>query len=906
MSETTYQNNSEGGAPRRSKRRGRRGRSVIGLIGRVIGTLVLIGIITSGILACFAAMYIRTVILPDKYVDATAFEMNLTSTIYYTDPATGAEKELRTLHGGENRVLVELEEIPQNLINALVAIEDQRFWKHHGVDWRRTTGAFVNMFIGMRDTYGGSTITQQLIKNMTQNDEVTVKRKILEIFQALEFEKNYDKPEILEMYLNIIYLGESCYGVGSASLTYFGKPVSELSLAECASLIGITNNPSRYDPYISDYTREQNKMRQETILYEMMDQGYISQEEYDAAVAEELVFVKSDEGQSSTAYTYYEDQLIREVIADLQESQGWSEQYATQMVYNGGLKIYSCINVNVQAAVDEVYQNLENFQGASANGQQLQSAITIIDNTTGDIVAVAGGVGEKEGSLTLNRALSQRQPGSAIKPVAVYAPALEAGAITPATVVDDSPYSNQGTNGAPWPSNVTNTYRGLTTVYEAVQDSINTVAVKVLSNYITPQFSYDFLVNNMGIDADHLVVEREASDGRILSDIGPAQLALGGLTDGVTTMEMAAAYATFPRGGVYIEPRTYSRVLRDDGSLLLDNTQETHVAMKDSTAWYINYMLQNVMNNGSGTRAKFSGMTMAGKTGTTSNRVDLYFVGYTPYYTAAVWSGYDIQERMSSTLQQQSATTWRLVMSKVHEGLENKSFPTPAAGLVQKEVCLDSGQTPGDACRNDPRGSRTITLTFVNGDVPTGFCDVHTEQEVCIDDPILDENGQPTGLYHLAGEFCPEESRQFISLLNYTREGVSASVAVTDNAYTVSHITALGTCTVHTTAQPEPPEVTERPEIDPFDPSTWPGPEAFETLEDWSNFNPFDPSTWPEGYQEAVTPPPVTESPAPTQSPENTTAPPTESQQPSPSPSASATPTTSGVISTEPSYIPAA
>lgn len=888
MAETTYQNHGGGERPRRPRNHGGRGGgSAVRTVGRVVGTLLLIGIITSAILACFAAVYIRTVILPDTYVDATAFSMNLSSTIYYTDPETGENKELRTLHGGENRMLVEYEDIPQDLINAAVAIEDQRFWTHHGVDWRRTFGAFINMFIGMRDTYGGSTITQQLIKNMTENDEVTVKRKILEIFQALEFERNYEKEDILEMYLNYIYLGGSCYGVGSAAYTYFGKSVSELSLAECASLIGITNNPSRYDPYISDYTKEQNKQRQETILYEMMDQGYITQEEYEAAVAQELVFQRADEGSSSAAYTYYEDQLIREVINDLREEQGWSEQYATQMVYNGGLEIYSCYNPTVQAAVDEVYQNLDNFQGTSASGQQLQSAITVIDNATGNVVAVAGGVGEKEGSLTLNRALSQRQPGSAIKPLAVYAPALEVGAITPATVVDDSPYSNDGTNGAPWPSNVTNTYRGLTTVYTAVEDSINTIAVKVLSNYITPQVAYDFLVENLGFDKEHLVVERETSDGRVLSDIGPAQLALGGLTDGVDTMEMAAAYSVFPRGGVYIEPRTYSKVLRNDGTVLLDNTQETHVAMKDSTAWYINYMLQNVMVNGSGTRARFSGMTMAGKTGTTSNRIDLYFVGYTPYYTAAVWSGYDIQERMSSTLQQQSANTWRLVMSKVHEGLADQSFPTPSAGLVQKEVCIDSGLTPGDACRNDPRGDRTITLTFVNGDAPTGFCTVHTEQEVCVDDPVLDENGQPTGLYHLAGEFCPEESRQLVSLLDYTREGVSASVAVQDNAYTLSHMTALGTCTVHTTEQEAPPEETVRPEIDPFDPSTWPGPEDFQTTEEWENFNPFDSSTWPEEYQQSSAPPeteiPGEEIPSseqPEGQGEEETSPPAESEEP--------------------------
>ena len=341
MAETTHTNQPSGEAPRRRKHRRGGASPVVKTILKVLGTLVLVGITTCAILACFAAAYIQTVILPQDTVDASAYSMNLSSTIYYTDPQTGEAVELRTLHGEENRMLVDYEEIPQNLIDALVAIEDQRFWTHHGVDWKRTAGAFLNMFLGMRDTYGGSTITQQLIKNMTQNDEVTVKRKILEIFRALEFERNYSKEEILEMYLNHIFLGESCYGVGTASLTYFGKPVSQLSLAECASLIGITNNPSRYDPYISDYTRSENKRRQEIILYEMLDQGYITQEEYDAAVAEELVFVGRGEGTTSTSvYSYFEDQLILDVIADLQEEYGWSRLYASQMVYNGGLSIY--------------------------------------------------------------------------------------------------------------------------------------------------------------------------------------------------------------------------------------------------------------------------------------------------------------------------------------------------------------------------------------------------------------------------------------------------------------------------------------------------------------------------------------------------------------------------------------
>ena len=902
MAETRRTTNQSGEPPRRPRRKGGAGRVILGIL-KVIGTLILIGCTTGAILACFAATYIKTVIIPQDYVDASAYSMNLSSTIYYTDPSTGEAKELRTLHGEENRVKVDYEEIPEDLVNALVAIEDQRFWKHQGVDWRRTGGAFLNMFLGMKDTYGGSTITQQLIKNMTQNDDVTVKRKILEIFRALEFERNYSKEEILEMYLNYIYLGESCYGVGTASLTYFGKPVSELSLAQCASLIGITNNPSRYDPYISDYTLEQNKLRQEIILNEMLEQGYITQAEHDAAVAEELVFVGRGQGTTSTTvYSYFEDQLIKDVIADLKAEYDLSDQMASQWVYNGGLSIYCTQDPEIQAKVDAVYEDLSNFNATSSTGAQLQSAITVIDNATGNVVAVAGGVGEKTGSLTLNRALSQRQPGSAIKPLAVYAPALDLGVITPATVIDDSPYSFDGDGGSPWPVNSYGYYRGLTNVYNGLQDSINTLAVKVLANYTSPQVAYDFLVNNLGFSTDHLVVQEERN-GTVFSDIGLAQLALGGLTDGITTLEMASAYATFPRGGLYIEPRTYTKVERVDPdtgavTVLLDNQAESHAAMKDSTAWYINTMLQNVVRNGTGTSARFEGSTMpiAGKTGTTTSRKDLYFVGYSAYYTAAVWSGFDQPERMSSGLQQQSAVTWKKVMSAIHEGLEDKSFPTPSAGTVTVPICADSGLQATEACKHDARtgeGGRIINMTFVKGDEPTTFCEVHKDVEICLDAPFLDADGNPNGMYHLAGEFCPEESRRTVSILDITREGAAAAVTVRDNQFTTGHLEALGEaayCDVHTTAQA--PEPTEKPPIDPMDYTTWPGPEDYDNIEDYNRFNPFDESTWPENVNGSSSGQQTT---PPTQTPVQPTETPSTSVQPSQAPA-----------TTEEPFVPAA
>lgn len=889
MAETKHTNQQGGETPRRRKRRISVG-GIILMILKVLGTLILVGATTCAILACFAATYIKTVILPQSYVDASAFTMNLSSTIYYTDPATGAARELRTLHGEENRVLVDYDQIPQNLIDAAVAIEDRRFWEHNGVDWRRTGGAFLNMFLAMKGTYGGSTLTQQLIKNMTDDDEVTVKRKILEIFRALEFENNYSKEQILEMYLNYIYLGESCYGVGTASYTYFGKSVSELDLAECASLIGITNNPSAYDPYISERSRERNKERQELILKEMYDQGYITAAERSAAVAEELNFVGRGQGSKSTsAYTYFEDQLIKDVIADLQQGDR-SRQLATQMVYNGGLKIYCTLNPEVQAKVDAVYQDLSNFDATSSTGQQIQSGISVIDVPTGNVVAVAGGVGEKDGSLTLNRALSLRQPGSAIKPIAVYAPALDLGVITPATVIDDSPY--QYLNGSPWPSNSFNEYRGLTTVYVGLQNSVNTLAVKILGDYTSPEVAYDFLTQKLGFSTDHLVLLEERN-GTTYSDVGLAQLALGGLTDGVTTLEMAAAYAAFPRGGEYIAPRTYTRVEWTDPNtgattVLLENLPKTNQAMKDSTAWYINNMLRNVMVNGTGTRARFSGMTMAGKTGTTTARKDLYFVGYTPYYAAAVWSGYDQPERMSSGLQQQSATIWKKVMSSIHEGLEDKSFPSPSAGLVTVDVCVDSGLLPSAACGHDARvgaNGRITSMTFVSGTQPTGHCEIHKDVEICLDAPILDGNGEATGMFHKAGEFCPEESRRTVSILDITREGAAASVRVGGTQFTTAFLDAMGAnamCDVHTTEpEPEPviPVETNRPEIDPYDPNTWPGPGDFDSIEDYKNFNPFDKTTWPDYAAQPTpvpTPPPVETGTVPQPQP----TPPAETSEP--------------------------
>lgn len=846
MSDTT----SFGGAanprpPQKKKKPNHQARRVFATIGKVLGTLLLVGLCTCVFLACFAAVYIKSVIMPQAYVDIPDVNVSLSTTLYYTDPNTGETKELRTLQGGGNYIPVTYEQLPKYLIDATVAIEDKRFWDHDGVDWYRTTGAFVNMFLGMKNNFGGSTLTQQLIKNATNADENTVQRKILEIFRALEFEKNHDKEDILRLYFNYIYFGGGNRGVGSASLYYFGKPVEELTLAECASLIGITNNPSIYNPYLSERTRAKNKERQEIILEEMCEQGKISEAERDAAKAQELVFQKSESLSAkdpSSVYSYYEDEVIRTLIADLRENLDVSEAVAQQMVYSSGLKVYTCIDPNVQAAVDSVYGDAANLPAGSDSptGQQLQSAITVLDNTTGNVVAIAGGVGDKskDGSLSYDRAVRGIRPtGSSIKPLSVYAPAIDLGLITPATVVDDSPF--QVLNDAPWPNNVDRNYRGLTTVEYAVENSVNTVAVKVLE-MVGLQTSYSFLTQHengwggLGISTDHLLVAEEIN-GKVYSDLDYGPLALGGVTKGLSTLEMAGAYATFPRMGTYIEPRFYTRVEDNQGNLILDNTPDSHVVMKESTAWYVTNMLQGVITEGGGTRARLDGMTAAGKTGTTTSRRDVWFAGYTPYYTAVVWSGYDQQERLDSSLQSTSVILWQKVMNKLHQGLPDQSFPTPSnTQPIQVSLCKDSGLLLTDACRADMRGSRAATYWMLPEDVPTKSCDRHVSITVCKASPYLDENGEPTNRYYLAGMNCPEDTPEApgaaaVGVLDYSRTGAAALAATWDAPYLIANY-PKDECPFHNgeTVDPVP--------IDPLDPATWP---------DDPNFDPFNPATWP-------------------------------------------------------------
>ena len=743
---------------------------VLRAILKVLGTVLLVLVLTMSIFACLFAVYVKNDLSQQTEFSMEGFALDQTTVIYYTDPTTGEDVVLQKLYGGANRTWVKYEDIPSNLIHACIAIEDKRFLEHQGVDWITTMKACVKMFLGS-GTAGGSTITQQLIKNLTGAEEVTVRRKLVEIFRALEFEKQYTKTEILEWYLNIIGLGENCSGVQSAAQVYFGKNVEDLDLAECAALIGITNNPSIYDPYINP---EKNKERQETILYAMLEQEYITRAQYDAAVAEELQF-RNTSGEAGDGeaeyYTYFVDQVIRDVVNDLCDKTGYSYDIVYKMVTTGGYNIYCTLDPNVQRALDEVYQDLENIP-KTASSQQLQSGMVIVDNATGDIVALCGGVGKKEGSLTYNRAtMSALSPGSTIKPVSVFAPAIELGLITPATVYDDTPYSF--TDSACWPKNTDNIYRGLVSVNEAVCNSYNTVAVKLVAE-MTPEYSYAFAKDKMGLST--LVSDYVNSKGEVLSDVNLAPMAMGGLTNGVSVRAMTAAYATFANEGVYREARTYSRVTDSTGKeVILDNSQNSYVAMKDMTAWYITYMLQNTVSYGTGAAAKLDGMTVAGKTGTTTSDFDRWFAGYTPYYTGVVWCGYDNPEEvvLTDSTTNPAVSLWQQVMSRVHKNLTDRSFAKPT-NVVECSVCRDSGLLPTDACRSDPRGSRVVTVELSLYDVPTEECTTHKEIEICKKSE------------HVANEYCAEAEGNTVykaGLLNVARGFPIPGVVVLDQSY---------------------------------------------------------------------------------------------------------------------------
>ncbi len=686
--------------PGTEKRGGRAGR-VLG----VIGTILLIGVVTALIFVCIFAFYVKTCITPSLDIDLNDFTLNQSSIIYYKDP-NGDYQKLTTVKSSENRIWIDGDQIPQHMKDALVAIEDKRFYTHKGVDWFRTAHAALNMFTG-GSTFGGSTITQQLIKNLTQQDDITVQRKLLEIFQALDLEKNYDKDEILEYYLNAVYFGEGCYGVQTAAQTYFGKDAKDLSVAEAASIVGITNLPTYYDPF---YSVENNKERQENVLREMYKQGYLKKAEYEEAKNEELDFVRGENSPStSNVYSYYEEVVLSDVIGDLAEAKGISRNAASQLVHNAGYEIYACIDKDIQAKVDAIYTDPEKLPKTyGSTKSQLQSAIVIIDQATGEIKALRGGTGDKTINYGLNRATgTTRPPGSSIKPIAVYGPAVEYGLISPSTLVLDKDEKHvQLTHTSWYPKNSPNSYDGIITITTALQKSKNTVAAQIVDK-LTPSASLEFLRSRLGVTS------------LIDSDADYAAMALGEPHYGITVREMAQAYTALANDGVFTYSRTYTMVKDRSGKIILDNQPQTIQAFSQNTARTMTYMLNNAATYGTGHESRLSNMPVAGKTGTTSANRDRWFCGYTPYYTCAVWTGYDTPETMAFS-GNPATQIWQKVMSAVHADLPRKEFKISYGGSATgifgtREELEEQALTEEEKKKNeDNNGGGTVDDIFAN------------------------------------------------------------------------------------------------------------------------------------------------------------------------------------------------
>ena len=701
-----------------------------------------------------------------------------------------------------NRIPVTLDMIPENLSHAFVAIEDERFYEHNGIDIKGIfRAAYVGISNGFHFSEGASTITQQLLKNNVFTDWTSetgfadsMKRKIQEQYLAIELTKTMSKDDVLLNYMNSINLGQNTLGVQAASLRYFNKSVNSLTLSECAVIAGITQNPSRLNPISHP---DANAERRKKVLDNMLEQGYITQGEYDEAMADDVysrIQIVNEDAEESLVNTYFVDALTDDVMNDLLAA-GYNETQAFTLLYSGGLKIYSTQDPHIQAICDEVFSNEENYPADTrwylnyaltikkANGDfenhstemfrayfkeqnpsfnlifdtqedaytqieeyklafvgsgdevfdesvtltpQPQVSITVEDQHTGYVVAMVGGRGAKEGSKTLNRATdTKRQPGSTFKIVAVYAPALDSAGLTLATMLNDAPFNYA--NGRPVNNWYSTGYRGPHSLRKGIIDSMNIIAVKTLT-IISPQLGFDYL-KNFGFTT---IVDRKEittnGETQIFSDIQQS-LALGGVTDGVTNEELNAAYAAIANGGTYIKPKLYTKVVDHDGNVILDNTQaDSRQVIKDTTAWLLTDAMVDVVTQGTGASVNFGNMAIAGKTGTTSDYNDVWFAGYTPYYTATTWTGYDNNTKLRKGEERNVAKKlWRAVMAKIHEDLPSESFQMPSGGIVQATVCARSGKLPiAGLCDGTLKSEY-----FAEGTVPTESCDVHYQGLIC-------------------------------------------------------------------------------------------------------------------------------------------------------------------------------
>lgn len=788
-------------------------------------------------------------------------------------------KEITTLaNSSSNREYVYYDSIPQDLVNAFVAIEDRRFWEHNGIDVQGIARAFIKGLKSRDFDEGASTLTQQLIKNNVFNvglDETTfldrLERKVQEQYLAVDMEKKIDKKSIVEYYLNTIYLGQGCYGVETAAQTYFGKELSQLTVSECAVLAAIPQNPTKFDPLIYP---DDNKSRRIQVLKYMLDLEYITQAQYDEAINDNVykriasVSKKEQKQQKAEVNSYYTDEVINQLQSDL-VAKGYSEDEAEAMIWSGGLKVIVCQDPEIQEIADSVVNNadywpepvyqlnyaltladketkvqtnysVENLESWFAEQQgydysaryysedearaaadefrdamvaetgdevfmetfklviQPQVSFTLMDQNTGQVKALVGGRGEKTENRSFNRATeATRQPGSCFKIVATYLPALEACGMSLATVYDDAPYYYQNGNQV---FNWYGGYWGPKTIRYAIMESMNIIAVKCITD-VTPQLAYDYLLK-LGFTT--LVERKTDSDGLILSDINQS-LALGGLTNGITNLEITAAYATIANGGNYIKPVFYSEVYDHEGNLLIDNREpEKTRVISEQTAWLLTSAMHDVVTGGTGSGANsYTGMYTAGKTGTTSGDFDNWFCGYNPYYTASIWLGND--ENITYSPGSIKCYMWRDIMDQIIEkkGLDTSATFEMPDGIVQATVCSDTGLLPSNGCP-------TVTDYFDASKIPTKYCPGVKKVVVCNESHMLANKECPettTFIYKLNddGEYVLEGYTWDESLLkeHCNIHGKKKEPKKTTKATTTTETT--------TTEEPTPEPTTEEP-----------------------------------------------------------------------------------------------
>ena len=755
------------------------------IVVRLFKALLICIILAAVVGVAGGGLFIKKIIDDTPHVSASDVKPKGFTTFVYADD--GSTEIERFVSSGSNRVYKSIDEIPKDLQHAFVAIEDERFYKHNGIDLQGIArAAVVGIARGGNFTEGASTLTQQLIKNNVFPNFTKEKtfydkfqRKIQEQYLALQIEKKMDKSEIIESYLNTINLGQNCLGVQAASQRYFGKDVSDLTLSECAVIAGITQSPSTYDPITHP---DNNKVRRNKVLKNMLEQDYISQKQYDEALADDVyarIQTTNTASQADNTYSYFVDALAQQVIQDLKDQLGYTDTQAYNAVYSGGLSIYSTQNQTMQQICDEEANDDSNYPGLKEYGldyaltvtradgstenygsnniknyvketygkdqgllyssedaaramveewkatiaregdtyderititPQPQSSITIMDQKTGQVKAMVGGRGEKASSLGLNRAYqgSKRQPGSTFKILAAYAPALDSCDKTLATTIDDEPYTLKSGQVL---RNANKQYGGTTTLREGIKRSINVVAVK-LSDEITQELGYEYC-QKFGIST---LVKNKTINGKVFDDSTSQTLALGGITEGVYNYEMCAAYATIDNGGEYNKPTLYSKVVDHDGNVLLDGTGESHTVIKDSTAYLLTSAMEDVVNSGTGTACQLPNMPVAGKTGTTTSNKDLWFCGFTPYYTCAVWGGYDDNKECDYDTSFRFRL-WKGIMSRIHENLEEKDFKVPSS-VERKSICTITGKLAGSGCPS-------ITEYFAKDTLPTETCSGH-------------------------------------------------------------------------------------------------------------------------------------------------------------------------------------